>query len=227
MTDSLTSDSLSREEPDWYAAAQALVDGCCTLATPELRVRFFDRVCLGLGDRFYPAFLKLLCIVSDHGDDDAKRAVARTLVHALSTGRMPSGRLSAWGGSTSESESTYSQTRSLGPIEYLCAWRAQEAGVHSLTPETFDASAKAVISLVSSEPEAKALYCAKLQHDIDDPLGGTFNRHTRVAMTTLLQRWLANEPMDRVVAALTFDDEAEPSLAQWAPPAGGGFRALG
>ena len=137
---------LLRQRPDWEAAAQTLINGCTVLASDEQRVRFMDRVCLALGDQLYPAFLKLLCLVSEHGDAEARRAVAQTMVHALSTGRMPSGRLQAWGAHAGEGRPRSAPTRTLGPIEYLCAWHAQQSGPAPLPAAAFDAATKAVIS---------------------------------------------------------------------------------
>jgi hypothetical protein len=195
-----------RERPDWDAAAQSLVDGCISLETPELRVRFMDRVCLALGDQLYPAFLRLLCMVSDQGDDQARAAVASTLVHALSTGRIPSGRLNAWGmsgnGTGTEGRTSGGHTRSLGPIEYLCAWHAQQSGPAPLPLASFDTAARSMISLVGADPQAQALYCAKLRQDIDDPLGGSLSRSTRSALSALVSAWEQGLPTDRVVQAL-------------------------
>jgi hypothetical protein len=186
-----------RAEPDWEASAQALVDGCTHLGDDEQRVRFLDRVCLALGDTLYPAFLQLLCLVNDQGDTAARGAVARTLVHALSTGRLPSGRLHAWGGHTGEG-----RTRSLGPIEYLCAWHAQQSGPSPLPAVTFDRVATSVIALVSTDPQARALYCAKLREDIDDPLGGSLTRSTRAGLSALVAAWEHGAPPADVVQEL-------------------------
>lgn len=189
-----------RPQPDWEAAAQTLVDGCTALHDPEQRVRFLDRVCLSLGDRLYPAFLKLLCLVNDQGDTHARRTVARTMVHALSTGRMPSGRLHAWGGHAGDG----SRTRSLGPIEYLCAWHVQQSGESPLPAATFDRVATAVIALVSCDDEARRLYCTKLREDIDDPLGGSLTRSTRAGLSALVAAWEGEHaPHDVVQQLLT------------------------
>lgn len=188
-----------RADPDWHAAAQTLVDGCVALADDEQRVRFLDRVCLGLGDQLYPAFLKLLCLVNDQGDLAARRAVARTMVHALSTGRMPSGRLHAWGGMAGEG-----RTRQLGPVEYLCAWHAQQSGASPLPAATFDRVATSVLALVASDDDARRLYCTKLREDIHDPLGGTLTRGTRAGLSALVGAWEAGgTPQDAVQALLT------------------------
>lgn len=192
-----------RDQPDWVAAAQTLVDGCCSLGTPEERVRFMDLVCMELGDQLYPAFLRLLWMVSEHGDHRARSAVAQTLVHALSTGRIPSGRLYAWGGGHgTDGQGSASVTRSLGPIEYLCAWHAQQSGPAPLPTATFDTAARAVISLVSVDDHARALYCAKLRQDINDPLGGAMTRSTRAALSALVDAWEAGRSPDEVVQCL-------------------------
>lgn len=191
--------TMLRAAPDWEASAQALIDGCSHLPDDEQRVRFLDRVCLSLGDALYPAFLQLLCLVQDQGDAAARGAVARTLVHALSTGRLPSGRLHAWGGHAGEG-----RTRSLGPIEYLCAWHAQQTGPSPLPAATFDRVATTVIGLVSSDPQARALYCAKLREDIDDPLGGSLTRSTRAGLSALVAAWERGAaPADVVQQLLT------------------------
>src|SRR5262249_29360387 len=82
-------------EPRWANAAQALVDGCVDLPNDEDRVALLAAVCEGLGDDLYPAFLRVLAIVGKNGDHGARAAVANALVHALRTGRLPSGRRSA------------------------------------------------------------------------------------------------------------------------------------
>lgn len=84
-------------EPRWAQAAQALVDGCLDLPHDEDRVALLAAVCEGLGDELYPAFLRVLALIGRHGDHAACAAVAGALVHALRTGRLPSGRRGAWG----------------------------------------------------------------------------------------------------------------------------------
>lgn len=192
---------LMRAEPAWEAAAQTLVDGCHGLQTDEERVRFMDRICLLLGDQLYPAFLQVLCIVGDRGDEPARRAVARTMVHAVATGRMPAGRLHAWGGHAMAGRQEVA-SRSLGPIEYLCAWHAQQSGPAPLPVAAFDRAARAILSLVSSEPQARDLYCAKLRQDIDDPLGGSLTRTTRAALSALVSTWEAGGSPEDVVQSL-------------------------
>jgi hypothetical protein len=177
-------------EPHWAPAAQALVDGCVDLPVDEDRVALLSAVCERLGDELYPAFLKLLWTIGQHGDHAACAAVARTLVHALRTGRLPSGRCGVWGAAVHEDASrVYRTTRSLGPIEFLCVWHAQAEPGQTLAAEHFHVAARAVMALVSSSPEARLLYCDKLLADADDPLSGALTRRTRCGLRALASAW--------------------------------------
>jgi hypothetical protein len=179
---SVGTNTVNRNTADFAGAAQALVDGCVDLSSDEERVALLRCVCTGLGDELYPSFVQVLWLVGRFGDHGAREIVARTLVHALRTGRLPSGRRGAWGAS-------YGSARSLGPIEYLCAWYAQEATERALSAEQFHAGAGAVMDLVAASREARALYCEKLLADVDDPIGGMLTRSTRAALRALATTW--------------------------------------
>jgi len=179
-------------EPRWAQAAQALVDGCSDLPSDEDRVALLAAVCEGLGDELYPAFLRVLWTIGQHGDHAACAAVARALVHALRTGRLPSGRRSAWGGSgTPQPAVSFGSTRSLGPLEYLCAWHVQADPARAMTAAQFHTAARALMDLIATCPEARTLYCEKLLADVEDPLGGALTRQTRHALRALATAWAA------------------------------------
>jgi len=184
------------DQPRWAPAAQALVDGCIDLRDDEDRVALLAAVCEGLGDELYPAFLRVLWIVGQHGDHAACAAVAGALVHALRTGRLPSGRRSAWGEGTHNMapgapSSAYGRTRSLGPLEYLCAWHVQADPVRALSSTQWHLAARALMDLVAASPDARTLYCEKLLADADDPLPGALTRQTREALRALATAWAA------------------------------------
>lgn len=173
-------------QPRWTQAAQALVDGCIDLRDDEDRVALLGAVCEGLGDALYPAFLRVLTLIGQHGDHAACAAVARVLVHALRTGRLPSGRRGAWGSGNGVAPGN---SRSLGPLEYLCAWHAQADPMLTLAAEAFQPAARALMDLVSASPEARQLYCEKLLADADDPLSGAITRQAREALRALALSW--------------------------------------
>jgi hypothetical protein len=178
------------QEPHWVGAAQALVDGCVDLPGDDERVALLSAVCQGLGDELYPAFIRVLWTVGQHGDHAAKAAVAKALVHALRTGRLPSGRRSAWGAhAPMNANAAYGRTRCLGPLEYLCAWYAQTDDVRALTAAQFHTAARALMDLVACSTEARLLYCEKLLADVDDPIGGALARYTRDALRALAVAW--------------------------------------
>lgn len=172
-------------EPNWTGAARALISGCLDLRGDDDAVALMEAVCRGLGDELYPAFLRVLCEVGRHAEHDARAAVARALVQALRSGRLPSGRRAAWGAAGG------SASRSLGPLEYLCAWAGQTDPAQALPAREFETAAKPVIALVAASDEARHLYCEKLLADAAEPLEGALTRGTRQAMRALAQAWAA------------------------------------
>jgi hypothetical protein len=135
--------------------------------------------------------VQLLWMIGRYGDHGARATLARTLVHALRTGRLPSGRRAPWGGMSGVSGVSGGSgvPRSFGPIEYLCAWYAHADAERPLSAEQFHRGACAVMELVGASDEARALYCEKLQGDIDDPIAGALARSTREAVRALAQSW--------------------------------------
>jgi hypothetical protein len=182
-------------EPRWAQASQALVEGCLDLQSDEDRVALLATVCERLGEDLYPAFLRVLWTIGERGDHAARAAVAQALVHALRTGRLPSGRRTAWGANPAmQPTAGYSITRSLGPLEYLCAWHAQAEPEHALAAAQFHDAARAVMDLIASSDQARALYCEKLLADASDPIAGVLTRQTRHALRELVLAWAAGAP---------------------------------
>lgn len=188
-----------KENPDWHTAAQTLVSGCTSVKTQESRVQLLQNLCDKLGDNLYPAFLQILRDVSNHGTTEAKKLVADTLVHALVTGRLPAGRLSAWGSDTLKSNSAFGQARSLGPIEYICNWYAQPSGRNALSAQAFSNAARSLLALITVDEKARKLYCNKLLADINDPLCGSMSSKTRNALLQMTTTWQTSSNAGDVV----------------------------
>ncbi len=176
--------------PEWAAAAQLLVDGCAHAPDAAYRVELLERLCLGLGDALYPAFLNVLCVVGERGTPAAQAAVADALVDALRGGRLPAGRRAAWGASRRTEQGLGSALGSaLGPVEYLCAWYAEPQGADRPSASRFDQALRALLALVSQSPRAATLYAARLRALADNPLDGTLSRSARGAMRALADEW--------------------------------------
>ena len=185
---------------DWAAAAQLLVDGCAWLPQPQDRVRLLERLCEALGTALYPTLIGVLAHVGERGTAAARAAVARTLMDGLCSGRVPSGRLAAWGTSTALAPG--SALRSLGPIEYLCAWYAQPGASQVLQAADFNPALAALLRLVSEVADARSLYCQRLRSTADDPLDAALARNTRAGLRQLADTWQrCGADLDRAVGA--------------------------
>ena len=203
-----------REDADWMGASEALIAGCAGLRSEDERVRWLEQLCVSLGDQLYPAFLKVLCLIGEHGDAKAQGVVAETLVAALQSGRIPSGRYSMWG-------TSHGASRSVGPVEYLCAWYAQPNELGALPVLAFDRAAKSLLGLIGHSKQAQQLYCAKLRADAEDPLGGTWSRSSRQALLKLVTVWEeqrnAVSAVDAFVAGMSEVDTPRP-MSNWGAP---------
>ena len=188
------------ERPDWHAATRELVAGFAALDAPEERVRLMDKLCERLGGSLYPAFLQILCIVERDGDERVRLLVIDTLMHALATGRLPVGRVPAWGAPRALGATAFEQGRSLGPIEYLCAWYAQPSELPPLDAGAFGEFASGLLRLVSGSRSARALYRAKLLEAAEDPSSGALARETRAALAALADEWQRTDEPDVLVA---------------------------
>ena len=87
---------------------------------------------------------------------------------------------------------SYGHTRSLGPLEYVCAWHAQADPGRALTAEQFQSAARSLMDLIASSDGARKLYCEKLLAEVDDPIGGALARQTRHALRELALAWAAD-----------------------------------
>ena len=214
-----------KADPQWDAAAQLLVDGCAHAPDAASRVDLLERLCLALGDQLYPAFLKVLCVVSERGTPAAQTAVADALVDALRSGRLPAGRRAAWGaalgaavgagqgvpgallGASNLPPSQVPRSvlgAALGPVEYLCVWYAEPNGVDAPSASSFERTLLALLRLVSHSARARALYAARLRALAEDPLDGTLSRRARQALLALAAAWqrAGGSPSAAVDAAL-------------------------
>lgn len=202
-----------RPDPDWQGAAEVLTEGCLRLPDEETRVRWMERLCLSLGDALYPAFLRVLCHVGEQADIAARQAVADTLVRALASGRLPSGRQAAWGGSA--------PMRGLGPVEFLCAWHAQPGNGLPLSALAFERAACALLTLLSHSPVARQLYCARLLADAEGVLEGGWSRQARSALRVLALAWQSAGPHDLPQVASAFLQALHPPAWSWPLPGPG------
>lgn len=180
-----------RREPQWHQAAQVLIDGCAYLKTAPERIRLLEALCDALGPSLYPALIGVLCVIGEHASPMAKQTVAQTLVEGLKSGRVPTGRRVAWGSSQPLSGLGTSMTRSLGPIEYLCAWYDDPGTLQPISASTFDAAMRAILSLVSESDEARRLYGERLLTIAQAPADGALTRRAIEGIKAMALSWQA------------------------------------
>ncbi|PXA84942.1 hypothetical protein DMC25_12430 [Caulobacter sp. D4A] len=209
----MTADRILKSEPDWFGAAQALVEGLQGQPSLDRRVDVLERICTDLGDALYPGFAKLLAAVAHFGEPEVKALVADTLAQALLTARLPAARVPAWGAggfsSLGMGGPLLSNSRKVGPLEFLCVWLVRDIADAPLDAEAFETAATYLLDLVSASPKAASLYIDKLRADAADPTEGLHNAQSRRLIEILADRWAAGDPPAEVARAVARAAQAD------------------
>jgi len=202
----VTADRILKSEPDWFGAAQALVEGLQGQPSLDRRVDVLERVCTDLGDALYPGFAKLLAAVAHFGEPDVKALVADTLAQALLTARLPAARVPAWGAGGFSSPfqglggvggPLLSNSRKVGPLEFLCVWLVRDIADAPLDAEAFETAATYLLDI------------DKLRADAADPTEGLHNAQSRRLIEILAERWSAGDPPAEVARAVARAAQAD------------------
>lgn len=180
----------------------------------EYRLAILKRLARRLGDGAYPVFLKLLSIIAESDDDQAKAAIADALVLALNRMDLPSGQITSWGGShlrSGENEGpepapSGSPRRQLGPIEFLTAWYAQRTQLPQLDEKHYAQALSLLVELCNHSPELRRLYPAKLDADSRSELEGAYTRVTRDALAAIAKSWGSEATPQDVARSATAHD---------------------
>lgn len=218
----MSSNRTLKAEPDWFGAAQALVEGLQSQSNLDRRVDVLERVCTDLGDALYPGFAKLLAAVAHFGEPDVKALVADTLAQALLTARLPAARVPAWGAGgfsgLSGGGPLLSNSRKVGPLEFLCVWLVRDIADAPLDAEAFETAASYLLDLVSASPKATGLYVDKLRADAADPTEGLHNAQSRRLIEILAERWGAGDAPADTARAVARAAEADRGASRFGLP---------
>ncbi len=221
MNSSQATTSLNAQ-PNWNAAAQSLIDSLAVLSSDDERIDFLETLCQDLGKHLYPAFIHMLFYVERSGTRRAQELVGKTLVSCLLSGRVPSGETSAWGAaaqglSPSNNTGGFTHQRRLGPIEFLVAWQTQPAGISDLSNPQFIQALTSLLNLINADQQAASLYRQHIDMQLEDPVGGAFNRSARDALNSLSRNWESNLPTHTVAERCLQDQKATNSLNHVVP----------
>jgi hypothetical protein len=183
----------------------------------ELRLALAKRLVRQLGDDAYPVFLKILLIVAESEDAEAKQLLADLLAAAAQRMDLPSGPLSAWGSSGGDAAlSPLNRRRLLGPIEYLTVWHCQQTQRPMLEEALYADAVRKLLALFDLNPQLRAMYAGKLGSDAGSELEGTYTRDTRDILNRLAQRWQRpGSTPDEVVRAALRGDAPAPVPPGW------------
>ncbi len=208
-------------------STRRMVDALRQEPSDEWRLALARRLVRQLGDEAYPVFLKMLLVLAESEDEPAKQMVADLLAAAAQRMDLPSGQLSAWGGSTShageESAPPYgasmqrARRRLLDPIEYLTAWYCQQTQRPMLDQALYADALHKLIDLFGRNAQLRRVYADKLEADAGNELEGTFTCESRRILIRLAQSWKqAGHTTEQVVkAALHGAAPPEPVPPGW------------
>jgi hypothetical protein len=212
----------------WREAATRLVLGLRGAGGDELRLAILKRLVRRFGEHGYPGFIKLLLIVAESSDSQAKRQLAQSIALGLKRGELPSGQLTSWGatslwssgqplraGLLSNSALRAAPRRSLGPIEYLTVWYCQSTQRPYLSEARYREALTRLIELLNHSTEAQQLYPLKLEADIAAGLEGAFTRLTRERLAALAAEWKKNAVPDEIATAALAAGASDASQRQW------------
>lgn len=217
-----TQEDKSRDDKDTtLALARRLTFALGLRNEDEFRFAVLKRVARRFADD-YPEFLRLLLIVACSHDVRARQRVAQAMAVGLTRDDLPSGQLSSWGASTmGPSAETFSATdltgrffrgapqRSLGPLEYLTVWHHQRTQRDALGAEAYCFALGRLIELVNDDAMARERYIARLKHETERQIEGTYTEATRSAMRKMADAWSNNATPDQIAADSAIDANSE------------------
>jgi hypothetical protein len=187
-----------RTNSDFLGAVRALLEALAAHACSDARAAIVNRVARRLGDEWYPAFLKMICVVAESDDPTAKQLLASTLAHAMRKGELPSGSLTSWGvgadwlaapAGVPGSFFRSAPRRQLGPIEYVTSWHSQSTNRAPLSDSVYRHTLSRILQLFEACPDAARAYQAKLAADAMNALEGTYTEMTRSRLAAIAQLW--------------------------------------
>jgi len=175
--------------PNWQKAVEELIDQMQLYPDVETRIQLLEHLGMRLGDDCYPALLQLLCLIDKHADSPARSMMGETMAHGLSTGRLPSGKLNAWGASHLISDNPFLSPRSIGPVECLCAWHTQEAFDLPLETTEFVEALASLLDLFTGNNVARNLYRQALGSITEGQHSDVLSRETCRGLQALASAW--------------------------------------
>ncbi|GGX75423.1 hypothetical protein [Saccharospirillum salsuginis] len=186
----------------WLPRASRLSVVLKQIESADIRIAVLKRLSERMDDPGYPGLIKLLMIVAESDDRDARRRLADTLGIALQRLDLPTGELTAWGSGSNWNDlaiepgnrlniQALSSTpvRRFGPIEYLVVWYCQKTQRPYLSQTAYLTAVRRLVELINHSEAARRLYPAKILSDLDHGREGNYSRRSRASLAGLARAW--------------------------------------
>lgn len=214
-------------EPRFGSAAHSLVCLLEAAPHPEDRAQVLLKLSRGVGDAWYPLYIKLLVVIGESAPLAAQALVADAVAHGLQHGQTAGGTLGSWGvpvplpaaiAAASRGFLRMSAARVLDPLAYLTVWFSQSTSRQPLPIETFEKSLAAVLSLFEASASARSIYQAKLQADVASSAEGAYSATSLLRLNRLVADWKSALPAHRIAAAVARVEWQSLSVNQFGQP---------
>lgn len=188
----------------WLCKASHLAAVLKEVGSLDVRLAVLKRLGERMSEPGYPGLLKLLMILAESEDREARQRLAETIGCALQRLDLPTGELTAWGSGAGWQDLTIkpgqlfglqalstAPVRRFGPIEYLVVWYCQKTQRPYLSDEAYVKAVSQLVDLVNQCDLARQLYPAKILADLEHGQEGNYSRRSRDSLTRLVSRWQA------------------------------------
>ena len=216
-------------EPQFGAAANLLVRLLETAPHSEDRAQVLLNLTRGVGDAWYPLYIKLLAVIGESAPVAAQALVCDAVAHGLQHGQMAGGTLGSWGvpiqlpavvATAGRGFLRMSAARVLDPLAYLTVWFSQSTSRQPLPIETFEKSLASVLRMFEASASARSIYQAKLQGDVASSAEGAYSATSLLRLSRLVADWKAELPAHRIAAAVARVEMRSLSVNQFGRPTG-------
>lgn len=211
-----------REAARWRTTAARIVQALRQARDDGQRLALLNRLARRVADRDplggYPSFLKLLIVIAESDEHQAKRSIGDAMALGLRRMDLPSGTLNSWGAGamvTAADASLASASlfqlsggfqrgapqRQFGPLEYLTVWFCQRTQRPYLGEDGYRDALGSLVDLFDQHGELRRLYPLKLRADASEGLNGAYTRATRDRLLALAEAWQRGDDSAAVAAS--------------------------
>ncbi len=200
---------------NWRLSAARFVNALTLLETLEQKHSLLIHIAKLLEVNDFSGFLKLLLLLAECDDEQAKRECAKTIAYSLKSLDLPVGALTAWGNSQFFSHaanalsanrfsfsSSISPARNYAPIEYLTVWFCQKTHRPYLSETMYFNALEKLLALLKYDDEAYRIYPFYIKNELENSSEGAYISLSRRYLLALVEAWSADANPSQIVLKL-------------------------